>query len=364
MSGRFERLSGENPSPGAIVVSIAIAVGLAMTIGGLLFLPLGLDPLHAYAELFVDGFASWRGVGFTLVKASPLILVGLATIVAWRTGFAYLGFEGCMLAGSVASAWLALEYLPGNALAGLPAWSFWIAVIPLAFVTGALWAGSTGWLRARYGGNEALISLMMNYLAIFVVQYLVSGPMRAPGGLPESRRLPQETWLPFIIPGTRAHAGILLAALAALVVWFAFKKTVFGFELVVTGLNARASRYGGVRVERRQIVAACLSGGLAALGGLVNVLGVQHRLVDGMADGTGFIGMVAALLGQLHGLGTVIAAVLYAGMGTGADVMQRELGVPSSIVSIVQALIVLFVLAAEVLRRYRFRRDPSTGASS
>ncbi|MFN8458419.1 MAG: hypothetical protein U0401_27825 [Anaerolineae bacterium] len=159
--------------------------------------------------------------------------------------------------------------------------------------------------------------------------------------------------MPFIIPGTRTHAGILAALAAAFVVWLILRKTPLGYELIVSGLSARAARYGGINVGNRLILASFIAGGLAALAGLGIVLGVQYRLLDGIAEGTGFVGIVAALLGKLHPAGVVIAAILYAGMEIGADAMQRRAGLPSSVIFIVQSLIVLFILASDLLRYYR-----------
>ena len=198
-----------------------------------------------------------------------------------------------------------------------------------------------------------LISLMTNYIAILLVQYLVSGPMRAPGGVPETALLPRATWLPFILPGTRAHAGILLAVLATLVVWMVLRKTPLGYELIVSGLSPSAARFGGINVGNRLVLAAFCAGGLGAWAGTVEVLGEQHRLMDGISGGVGFTGIIVALLARLNPLAVIPAAVLYGGMTVGANAMQRRAGIPSSITFILQSLIVLMVLASDIFRRYR-----------
>jgi ABC-type uncharacterized transport system permease subunit len=238
---------------------------------------------------------------------------------------------------------------------GLSAWAFFPLVLLLSFTAGALWAGVVALIRARFGGNEVLISLMMNYVAILIVQYLVSGPMRAPGGVPETALLPRATWLPFILPGTRAHAGILLAIFATVVVWVMLRKTALGYELIVSGLSPSAARYGGINVDRRLVFAAFCAGGLGAWAGTVEVLGEQHRLMDGISGGVGFTGIIVALLARLNPLAVMPAAVLYGGMTVGANAMQRRAGIPSSITFILQSLIVLMVLASEIFRRYRVR---------
>jgi simple sugar transport system permease protein len=349
----FERRLAPADSPPAIAAAMALAILGAIAIASLLFASYGANPLQAYFALFHEPFATLRGFGYALVRAAPLTLIALGTIVSWRSGFGYLGFEGCFVVGAAASAWLALATAPGARIGPLPALIFFPAVMLLSFAAGALWAGIVGLLRARFGGNEVLISLMMNYVAMLLVQYLVSGPMRAPGSLPETDRLPAATWLPFVLPGTRAHAGILLAIAATALVWMLLRKTALGYEFVVTGLNPVAARYAGIDVGRRILVAAALAGGLGALAGTVELLGVQHRLMDGISGGVGFVGIIVALLARLNPLAVLPTALLYGGMAVGADAMQRRANIPSSITFILQSLIVLLVLASSLLLHYR-----------
>ncbi len=349
----LERRLEPSESPLVIGGLTVLSVLLALFIGSFLFLPFKANPGETYLTMLQQSFGSLKGIGFTLVRATPLIFIGLGTIVAWRTGFFYLGFEGALLIGAAMTVWVALLTAPDAAIGPLPPAVFFLLVFAASFIAGGVWASIVGILRGRFGGNEVIVSLMMNYVAIFIVNYLVSGPLRAPGDLPQTSRIPEATILPFIIPMTRAHAGILAAFVAALAVWLLLRKTPLGYELIVAGLSPRAARYGGVNVGNRQILASFLAGGLAAWAGLVTILGVQYRLLDGISEGTGFVGIVAALLGKLHPLGVVIASVLYAAMGVGADAMQRRAGLPSSVIFIVQSLIVLLVLASDLLRYYR-----------
>ena len=365
MSSRplIERRLEPNDSPLTVSVITLLAILAALLVGSLFFLPFGANPLEAYSAMFRESFGNLRGIGFSLVRATPLIFVGLGTIFAWRSGFFYLGFEGAILTGAAMAVWVALLTAPEAAIGPLPPLLFFPLVFAASFAAGGVWAGIVGILRARFEGNEVIISLMMNFVAIFLINYLVSGPLRAPGDLPQTPRIPEATALPFIIPGTRAHAGILAALVAALVVWLILRKTPLGYQLIVAGLSPRAARYGGINVENRLILAAFVAGGLGAWAGLVEVLGVQFRLLDGLAEGTGFIGIVAALLGKLHPAGVVVASILYAGMGVGADVMQRRAGVPSSVIFTIQSLIVLFILASDILRYYRINW-PGLGSTS
>jgi simple sugar transport system permease protein len=350
---RIERRLAPATSLRAIALSNVVAIVLALIVGGLLFLPFHISPLAAYADLVGEAFLNRRGFGYTLVEATPLILVGLGTIFAWRTGFAYLGFQGCLLVGAIAGAWLALQVGPGKLFSDIGLAGFLPIAVIGSFAAGCLWSGLVGFSRARFGGTEVLVSLMMNYVAALLVQYLVSGPMRAPGDLPQTALMPQTTWLPQIVADSRANIGIFIALGCAALVGITLRYTVAGYEMVVTGLNPRAARFGGIDVSRRTLLASAVSGGLAALAGPIEVLGNQHRLLDGVGEGLGFIGIVAALLGKLTVGGTVIASILYGGLTVGGNAMQRHSGLPSSVVLVVQALIVLLVLASDLMRHYR-----------
>lgn len=342
-------------SPAAVAASVVLAVAAALAVTVVLFLAYGANPLAAFYELFHEPFGTLRGFGYTLAGAAPLSLIALGAIVCWRAGFEYLGFEGCFVLGAAASAWLALAAAPGGWLASLPFPLFLALAIFASAAAGGIWAAATALLRVRSGGNEVLISLMANYVAIFFVQYLVSWPMRAPGSLPETAQMPRSTWLPFLWHGGRAHAGILLAIAAALAVWALLKKTRLGFEMLVMGANLRAARYAGIPAGRRMVAAALIGGGLGGVAGMTELLGAQHRLMDGISGGVGFLGLIVALLARLNPLAVLPTAILYAGMSVGADAIERRTTVPTSITLILESLIVLFVLAAELLRRYRVR---------
>jgi ABC-type uncharacterized transport system permease subunit len=352
MAKLFERRLAPADSPLAIVSRTTAAFLAAMLVTSLLVVSYGAHPLQAYFVLFHEPFATLRGFGYTLARTSPLALIALGTIVSWRSGFNYLGFEGCFVIGATSTAWLALSIAPGGRTGHFQFSVFLSVAILVGFASGGAWAAVVGLVRARLGGNEVLISLMSNYVAILILQYMVSGPLRAPGSLPETRLLPQSTWLPFILPGTRAHAGILIALAAAGSVWTLMQKMPLGYELIVTGMNPLAARYAGIEVPRRLILSAFLGGGLGALAGMVEVLGSQHRLMDGISGGVGFIGIIVALLARLNPLAVIPTALLYGGMSVGADAMQRRANIPSSIISILESLLVLLVLASDVLRYY------------
>jgi general nucleoside transport system permease protein len=349
----FERRLTPADSPLAVAGTTTLAVGVAMGIAAIFFRYYGASPVQAYFALFHEPFATLHGLGYALVRAAPLALVALGTIVSWRSGFYYLGFEGCFAIGAAAAGWMSLSTARGSHPGPLPFALFLPLAILLSLTVGGLWAGLVAFLRVRLGGNEVLISLMANYVARFFLQYLVSGPLRAPGSLPETPLLPHGTWLPFILPGTRAHAGILIAVAAALLVWALLQKLPLGYELIVTGFNPAAARYAGIEIGRRMILAGFCAGGLGALAGMVEVLGSQHRLMDGISGNMGFVGIIVALLSRLNPLATVPIALVYGGMSVGADAMQRHAAIPSSITFVLESLAILLVLASDLFRFYR-----------
>jgi len=349
------RRQSPTQSPWAIGAMTAGSVVLAFLVAAILFLPFESNPLQAYVSVFDASLGSWRGLAITLNRAAPLILIALGTCVAWRAGFGFLGFEGCVTLGAAATAWFALSALDEGIAGSIPVVLFFIIAIFISFITGGIWAGGMGLLRSRFGGNEVLISLMSNYVAALFVQYLVAGPMRAPGSLPQTPRFPIETWLPNLIPGTRGHIAIVIAVVASGLVWMLMSRMRLGYDFIATGINPRAARYGGINVRQKYVLAAFFAGGLGAMAGLVEVLGTQHRLLDGLSGGIGFIGIIVALLAKLNPLAVVPAAILYAALSVGGDALQRSTGAPSSIIFILQSLIVLFVMASDILRYYRFR---------
>ncbi len=353
MRVRIEQRSEPLTSWWASAALIGVALILGMALAGLLFIPFGASPIEGYSILISNAFLSLRGFGFTLVAATPLMFVAFGTIVAWRCGFMFLGFEGCLLIGAMGAAMVALAAVDGAVLAHFPPLILIALALIWGAVLGAIWSGIVGELKVRLDGNEILIALMMNFLAIYLIQYLVVGPWRVDGDLPQTIRFRRDMWLPYILPGTRLHAGILIALAVGAVLIVLLNRTRAGFEMLAAGLNETAAKYGGINAAVRRRQAACLAGALAGLGGAVVVLGVHHRLLDGLSDGTGFLGIVAALLGRMSILGSAIASILYGGLSIGGDAMQRQTGLPSSIVVVVQATIVLFLLAFEFLRTHR-----------
>jgi len=351
--------------PRIIYTLVAVVTGLA--IGTLLFIPFNANPITAYQTMFGEAFLNPQGIGTTLTKATPLIFVGLGTLIAWKSGFYYLGFQGTLYLGATGATLVALGAQDGRMLAGIPSPLLLVISLSAAFIFGGIWALIVGILKVTKGGNEVLLSLMFNYVAIYLVNYLVTRPLRAEGSLPQTERFPDRATLPRLLGETNdLHFGFVVALLAAGVVWYVMRFTSIGYRFTSLGLNERASRYAGFNAGRITLTAAFTAGGLGGLAGWSQVLGVQYRLLDGLDQITGFEGIVTALLGGLNAIGAVFAAVLYGGLVYGAQVMQRRIDIPSSVALMIQGIIVLLVLTGPVWGQFltRWRRPEKSKALS
>lgn len=332
-----------------------LAALAAFLVGAVMLLALGANPIQAYAALLEGAFGSANSLADTIVKATPLLFVGVGICISFRGGVINIGGEGQLVVGALAATIAALA---------LPKWPGW-AIIPfslaLGFVAGGIWGAIPGALKAYLNVNEILTTIMMNQIAIQGMNFLLRGPLMDPlqvqsgSFIPQTARFSVAADLPRLVP-TRLHAGILLAILAAFLTWVLLWRTTLGFRIRAVGLSPRASRRAGIRVERYAMLALLLSGALAGLGGATQVLGVNHRMfTDGSAmgftGGAGFNGIVAALFGQLHPLGTIPASFLFGAMLVGANKMQRAVQVPSALITALNGLLVVFVVSSEVWRR-------------
>ncbi len=332
------------------------AVIAALLVGALMLLALNVNPLQAYGALFDGALGSVSSVTQTLVKATPLLLVGLGITIAFRGGVINIGGEGQLIVGALSAAALALAF---------PTWPGFI-LLPLSLlagaVGGALWGGVPGLLKARLGVNEILTTIMMNQIALQLANFLLRGPMIDPAELAagtqiaQSAQLPEQVWLFRLVPRTLLHAGAILAVVMAVLVYIFLWRTTLGYRIRAVGLNPEAARYAGIRVPVYQALALVLGGAFAGLAGAVEVLGVQHRMLEGLSGGYGFTGIVVALFGKLHPLGAIPASALFGGLLVGADKMQRAVQVPSSLIQTLLGLVVLFVVSSDVWVRYRARR--------
>jgi simple sugar transport system permease protein len=281
----------------------------------------------------------------SLVAATPYIFGGLAVALGFRCNLFNIGAEGQIGIGALAAAWV------GYTFTGLPA----VIHLPLAILAGALggafWAFIPGYLKAKTGAHEVVNTIMMNYISFRLSDWLLNGPMKAPGYRPLTPNIEASAALPRFLPDPiRLNWGFPLALLVAvLVYWFLFKTTL-GFEIRTVGANSRAGRYAGMNIARNIILAMVLSGALAGLAGATQVLGVDHWVGQGFSAGYGFDSIALALLGKSHPAGVVAASLLFGTLRSGATRMQSIAGIPIDIISIIQGMVIIFVAAPAIIR--------------
>lgn len=333
------------------------AMLLALLIGAIMLALLGANPLQAYAALVAGVFGSVSGITQALVKATPLLLVGLGICIAFRASVINIGGEGQIIAGALMATWFPLTFRTW------PGWLLIPTTLIMGFLAGAAWGFVPGILKARLNVNEILSTVMMNAIAVQLMNMLIRGPLIDPAGitagtyLAQSERLPEQVWLPRLIPQTLLHAGAILAVLLAIAVYIFLWRTTIGYRIRAVGLNPEATRYAGLNVPFYQALSLTLAGGFAGLAGVVEVLGVQHRLLEGITSGYGFSGIVAALFGGLHPVGLIPASALFGALLVGADKMQRAVQVPSALIDTILGLVVLFVVGSALwTRRWAARR--------
>jgi simple sugar transport system permease protein len=321
------------------------AVLVALLCGSILFLIAGADPIEAYIALFGEAFFDFFGFGATLVKFSPILLAGLAVALPLKAGLFNVGAEGQIYVGALFCAIAAL-FLPFLH----PAIHLPLCILAGA-LGGALWALIAGWLKAYRGINEVIVTLLLNYVGINLVSYAAGGPLMEEGApYPYSAEVPEGLHLPYILPPTDAHAGALAGVALALVLALLMRYTSFGFAMTTVGNNAQAARYAGISVERQILYAMGLGGALAGLAGAFEILGVKYRLFHMFSAGYGFDGIVVAFIASANLALVPIAALFLAGLRAGAQLMQRAVGVDSTIVDAIQGLVVMFVAASLAVR--------------
>jgi simple sugar transport system permease protein len=330
---------------------LAGALAGALAVGAIFILLAKSNPITAYGVMLSGPFASSFGFSETMVRCTPLLLVGLGIIVSFRTGILNIGGEGQMLMGAVTAAAIALQFPDLPTVLLLP------AVLLGGAAAGGLWGALAGWLKARLAVNEILSTVMLNQIAaqlylFFIRIFLIDPQEVALGtGVPQTALIPHALWLERIIPGTRLHTGFLLAVLLAILVYIFLWRTTVGYRMRAVGAGPDAARYAGIKVEWYLVLAMLLGGAFAGLAGAIEVVGVHHRALEDISAGYGFSGIVAALFGRLHPLGIIPASVLFGALILGADMMQRAINIPAAMVLVIQGLVILFIVSADLILR-------------
>jgi general nucleoside transport system permease protein len=332
----------------------------ALLVGAVMLIILGVNPLLAYQALIEGAFGSSNAFAETLVRATPLLLVGLGICIAYRGNVINIGGEGQMIVGALMATWVGLNFVD------LPGWLMITIGMLVGTLGGCVWGGIPGILKAYFNVNEVLSTVMMNAIAVQLMNFFLTGPMIDPAQadiasqIPQTARLAEAYRFPRLVP-TRLHLGALIAVFLAFFVYFLLWRTTLGYRIRAVGQNPHASHYAGIKVKRYIVVALLLSGAFAGLAGAMQVYGVNYRMItDGSPTGftgsAGFNGIVAALFGQLHPIGTIPASILFGALLVGANAMQRVVQIPSALIIALNGLVVVFVVSSDIYRKKRQRR--------
>ncbi|WP_417248293.1 ABC transporter permease [Celeribacter sp.] len=333
-----DRLVAQNALSG--VVALALAFG----VGAVLILSMGVNPIQAYAVLFQASLGSLNGLAETAIRTVPLALAGIGIALSFRAGVFNVGAEGQIFIGGVATAFIGVQ------LAGAPPAIVMPAMMLAALAAGALWSLIACVLKLRFGADELITTIMLNYVAIHFVSYLLHGPLQAPASpLAQTERLAREFRLPILVSTTRLHAGIVLVILATLAAQVWLWMSVGGFKLRAVGHNPRAAGAAGINVTGVTVLAFVLCGALSGLAGFSEVAGVHRRMIENLSPGFGYTAIIVALLGRTSPLGVLMAAALFAALQIGSSTMESALGVPGALIAMIQALVVLFLIAQGAL---------------
>ena len=339
----------------ATIARVLVLLAIAIAMLAVLLSATGHEVVPALSAMVRGAFGSYYAItSATIVRMVPLALAGLAVAVAFRAGILNIGAEGQLLVGAAAATAIS------GTLGGVP----WFIGIPVMLVAGAMagaaWAAIAGALRLRFGVLEVISTIMLNFVAQYLTGWLVRGPMQEPTGVnPQSVTLAPELQMPVLLEGTRLHAGVLVVVLVAIGVWWWLRSTASGFRLRAVGATpTAAASAGGIDVPRTMFGAFLVSGLLAGLAGSVEYTGITYALYENFSPGYGYTAIAVALLARLHPLGVLATALLFGALEAGANAMQRDAGVPSVVVSVVEALLILLVLAAD---RWRPSRTDEAG---
>ncbi|MCB9460691.1 MAG: ABC transporter permease [Anaerolineaceae bacterium] len=340
------------------VARILVTLALALIIGGIIMQLSGKDALNAYQVLWNSAVGTDRAIADTLLKATPLIFTGLATMVAFKAGIFNVGVEGSLYMGAFAAAWVGFTFidLPG------------LALITLAFLVGGLagglWGAIPGYFKAWFKVDEVVTTIMLNYVAILFTEYLVLGPFFVPGmSNAMSAEVALQAQLPRIISRSQWNPSFFIAIGTFFVVLFMMRRMTLGYEVNVLGTNATFARWAGIPVRRLIVLVMFISGFIGGLAGAGQVLGVHYRFVAGFSRGLGFDGIVVALLGRNSPIGVLLAALFFGALRSGAATMEMFVRIPRDLIDIVQALIIFFIAIDIGFGWLRRRRQAPTEPS-
>ena len=328
----------------SILVPI-LAVLIALLIASIIILLIGKNPLMAYAVMLKGAFGSVRDLTNTIVKTTPLILTGLAVGFGFRAGVFNIGAEGQMAMGAL------FATIVGMNLGTVPPFLAIPITMFVGMLMGAIWAGIAGFLKAKTGAHEVITTIMLNWIAYYLGNYMVAAPLAVGSGTPKSPEISASARLPVIISvqAIDLTPGIIIAIIAAVIMYFLLERTSMGYEIKAVGFNPYASEYGGISVSKNVVLSMAVSGALAGLAGALEVMGLHHRYLGALTAGKGFDGISIALIGQNHPIGIIFAALLIGSLRTGSNAMQFA-GISKHIVMIIQGIVIFLVAADRIVR--------------
>lgn len=318
-----------------------LSILLAFVIGGIIITALGKNPFEAYAFLFSGAFGTPQKFAQTCAIACPLIFTGLAAAFAYKCGVFNLGGEGQFIMGAVMSIYVCNE-LNVRGVGGI------VISLLLGALAGAIWGAIPGILKITRGLNEMIVSIMLNYIATLFMGYIFTDLLRE-GSTPQTAAIDDSLKLARISDTFRAHIGIIIAIVLAIILTYVIYKTSFGFKIRAVGMNSIASKVNGFAVNKLILLSFIISGAIAGLGGSVELHGKQFRLLSGFGEGFGFDGVAIALIAQLNPIGSAVIAFFFGVLRKGSSSLQTGMKIPSSVVDIIQALVIIFAVAGTVI---------------
>jgi simple sugar transport system permease protein len=322
---------------------------VSLIFGAILLWLSGANPFVTYAAMVKGSWGSWYGITEVLVKSVPLMLTGLGVALAFRMRFWNIGAEGQLTLGGVAAAGVALYWSEG-----LPNWTLLPIAIVAGCVAGAIWAGIPAVLKAKLNVDETLTTLMLNYVAILYFEHLYYVDWRAEGYNSGSERFVEAAWLPQLFG--RVHAGLIFAVILAVILWFVFKYTRWGFELKIIGANPTAAKYLGINITRNIVITLLVSGAISGLAGAAEVLGLIRRLQQGLSVGYGYTAIIIAWMAQLNPFAVIGVAILMGTLLVGGDQIQMKMRLPASVGLVLQGMILIPMLAGSIFTEFYLRR--------
>jgi general nucleoside transport system permease protein len=329
-----------------LIPLVSIFVTFLLTSG--FVLAVGANPLQAAYYFLFDPFANPVRLIEVLVKSTPLLLTGIAVAFAFSGGYWNIGVEGQLYMGATAATAIGLQ------MHQAPAWLALPLVIVGGFLAGMAWAALPALMKVRLRIDEVVTTLLLNYVAIFIVSAILNGPWRDPiSQWPQSPEIAASAIFPRLIPRSRLHLGFILAIVIIMGVWFVLSRTSFGLKMRAVGYNLEAARFSGIHVDRTMLIVALTSGGIGGLAGASEIAGIHFHLIDAISPGYGYTGIIIATLGALNPFGVSLAAVFIGLIDTGSQTVSRALGVPAYLGDVLQATLLLVTLALLVLQSYR-----------